>query len=63
VLAEDEQIYDVVNDWRVCNERNLRRAEAERLSNWYLTAWLTMLAAANREELRQMKKGREDHGA
>lgn len=62
-LMHDEEIQEIVAHWRCSSDRELRREDVEQLSGWYVTAWLTMLSAQNREELRRMKKGREEHGS
>ncbi len=60
VLAQDDGIQDIVTEFRCTTDRQIRRGELELLSAWEVTAWLTMLSAQNRSQLRRVRSKEED---
>ena len=56
MLSEDPELWDVVDRFRCNVQKELTHDEFDRLSAWQIEAWVIMLCASNREEMRQIEK-------
>tara|TARA_B100000678_G_scaffold242666_1_gene213971 strand:+ start:267 stop:653 length:387 start_codon:yes stop_codon:yes gene_type:complete len=56
MLSEDPELWDVVDRFRCNVQKELTHDEFDRLSAWQIEAWVVMLCASNREEMRQIEK-------
>ena len=62
MLNQDPELWDIVDRFRCGVTKDLTHQEFDELSAWQIEAWLVMRGANNREELREMKRSRPDHG-
>lgn len=63
LLADDPELWVVVDEWRAGVARELARGELDTLSDFYVEAWLTMRAAHGREDKREVERLREKQAA
>ena len=62
LLAQEPDLWAVIDRWRVGVTRELSRADYDAISGWEMEAWLTMRAAHAREERREIDRIRNREG-
>lgn len=53
----DEQLWGVVNEWRMTSDRRTFVGNNKGRSHWWITAWLTMYSAQSRKEASAYDRG------
>ena len=62
LLNQDPELWAIVDRFRCGVKKELSHDEFDSFSAWQVEAWIVMLAASNREELREMKRSRPSDG-
>jgi len=62
VLADDPELWSIVARFWRTNDRDLSLGDMDRCSAFFVSSWQAMSAAAQREEVRRMKRKDPDDG-